>query len=407
MIKNISKNSFVKSSKKIVRSGIELFFIGLSIPVVIIVRLLRPWIIIRFGYLMSGRIGHLAGNTDYFLSIKEQLGESDKKVIDFFGYRDISNKQILKMLSRVLNIYGFIYWVYRAEKVFSKTGINLIEIGDYNTVKCPNMKLSDESPVSFSKDEEDYGRGELEKMGISQDDKFICFQSRDSVYLEKCVSGSNWKYHSYRDVDIDNFLTAADYCSRQGYYALRIGAEVQKPIISNNRKIIDYAVKYRSDFLDIFLLAKSEYFIGSSCGMMAVARLFRKPIVWTNVIPLYFSRGCEYGNKDIFIFKKLWMNREDRLMTIREMVSTKAWGFSVTNSFEENGLVPIENTSEEILEVSIEMHQKLLGELKYSEEDEFLQKKFWSILSESGDFVVPESARVGTSFLRNNQFLLN
>ena len=55
----------------------------LALPVVIVVRLLRPLVTIRFGFIRSDRIGHLAGNTEIYLCERE-LGLYGAKTLDVF-----------------------------------------------------------------------------------------------------------------------------------------------------------------------------------------------------------------------------------------------------------------------------------------------------------------------------------
>ena len=43
----------------------------LLLPIILLIRLIRPFILIRFGELMSSRIGHLAANTELYLCEKE------------------------------------------------------------------------------------------------------------------------------------------------------------------------------------------------------------------------------------------------------------------------------------------------------------------------------------------------
>ena len=43
----------------------------LLLPIILLIRLISPIILIRFGELMSSRIGHLAANTELYLCEKE------------------------------------------------------------------------------------------------------------------------------------------------------------------------------------------------------------------------------------------------------------------------------------------------------------------------------------------------
>ena len=69
--------------RKVKRRAIILLFVSLSMPVIIIVRLLRPFITIRFGKLRGCRIGHFASNIELYLCARD-AGKYGKKTYDLF-----------------------------------------------------------------------------------------------------------------------------------------------------------------------------------------------------------------------------------------------------------------------------------------------------------------------------------
>ena len=76
--------------------------IFLSIPVapfVLLVRMLRPFVLVRFGCLFSERIGHLAMNTEVYLC-KRDLSEDKYKTFDMFCHScKVANKQLVTFKS--------------------------------------------------------------------------------------------------------------------------------------------------------------------------------------------------------------------------------------------------------------------------------------------------------------------
>ena len=131
---------------------------------------------------------------------------------------------------------------------------------------CDVFNLIDKFAVhiSFTSKEEFKGKEILKKNGIPENAKFVCMLVRDSAYLDrdKHFSLREWKYHNFRDGDIDNYVLAAEELARRGYYIFRMGVKVLKPLISSNPKIIDYAnSEMRSDFMDIYLGAKCSFCI--------------------------------------------------------------------------------------------------------------------------------------------------
>ena len=69
------------------------------------------------------------------------------------------------------------------------------------------------------------------------------------------------------------------------------------------------------------------------------------------------------------------------------------------------GIEVIENTPEEILAVAVEMDERLKGIWRTTEEDEELQRRFWS-LSKPSELNRVFVARIGAEFLRQNRELL-
>ena len=84
-------------------------FYFLAIPVVSIVRLIRPWFLIRFEELCSDCIGHLASNTELYLCERDaeiNVPKGVKRYVDFFyvNPEDICNKYLLLKWKELLHI---------------------------------------------------------------------------------------------------------------------------------------------------------------------------------------------------------------------------------------------------------------------------------------------------------------
>ena len=75
-----------------------------------------------------------------------------------------------------------------------------------------------------------------------------------------------------------------------------------------------------------------------------------------------------------------------------------------TQYFKQREIEVIENTPEEIIDVAIEMDERLEGTWKTTEENEDLQRRFWAIYGPKK--VKSPSFRIGTEFLRQNRDLL-
>ncbi len=78
----------------------------LSIPTVIIIRLIRPWFLIRWQELYSSRIGEFAATTELYCCERDAgINSPSQKYIDLFCLKKyVCNKQMEKMWRRSLII---------------------------------------------------------------------------------------------------------------------------------------------------------------------------------------------------------------------------------------------------------------------------------------------------------------
>ncbi len=68
-----------------------------ALPVVFLVRVLRPLVVIRFGPLRSERIGHFAANTELYLCNRDVNGNGKHTFDILYHMKPICNQQLKKM----------------------------------------------------------------------------------------------------------------------------------------------------------------------------------------------------------------------------------------------------------------------------------------------------------------------
>ena len=126
-------------------------------------------------------------------------------------------------------------------------------------------------------------------------------------------------------------------------------------------------------------------------------------MVLVNSIPLEYTHS--WGSKFIIIFKKLWLKKERRFMTFREILESGAGRFHRTQQYEQAGIEVIENTPEEIRDVTIEMDERLKGTWQTTEEDEDLQQRFCLIMKTYGRLGLIGTGRHSHSVMKSNRYL--
>ena len=375
-----------------------------AIILVIIVRCLRPIKLIRFGSLRSERIGHFAANTELYLC-KKDIELDDPKALDIFYHSSpISNHQLKIMWDRTLHIYRFARILDYYNKKISGGNQHIIPWPEGGDRDIHNLFNRVPQHLNFTDNELEMGKEYLMKVGLKENDEFICFTSRDTAYLNDISPEQDWSYHDYRNSEINNYISAIEVLASKDYYSFRMGAKVSERIHTSNGKIIDYANNGdRTDFLDIYLSANCKFFISSPTGIDIVPKIFRRPVLHVNYLPIEWVHT--WDSRDLFIPKKLWLKDEKRLLTFYEIFESGIGKFLTSNQYRNFGIEIIENTDVEITDAVLEMEGRLNGTWSISAEEEKLQNKFWSIFPKS-ELHGNISSRIGSKFLRDNIALL-
>ena len=386
----------------------------LATPVVLVIRLMRPWLLVRWGGLVSSRIGHFAANTElYFCEQDAGINVPKQRYVDLFymTYRPICNQQLATMWKRALRVWSFwilfpISWVNRVIP-----GGAVHEIGNNTQHDRDVNNLLGRFPphLKFTPEEEARGEVDMRAMGIPKKAPYVCLIVRDSAYLDTHRSGRNWRYHDYRDSDIQNYILAAEELADRGFFVLRMGAKARETMKSDHPRIIDYAMNgMRSDFMDIYLGAKCAFCISVGTGFDAIPYVFRRPVAYVNMVPLGYLGTFWY--QSLCIIKHYVTATENRYLALRDIVNQGAAFWPYTSDYDSNGIKLIENTPEEIRDIAIEMAERLNGTWQPHEDDEVLQRRFWVIFptdavdANNGRPLHGEiRARFGAHFLRNNR----
>jgi putative glycosyltransferase (TIGR04372 family) len=261
-----------------------------------------------------------------------------------------------------------------------------------------------ERHLSFTPEEEISGAQALRNLGVQEGKPFVCMLSRDFNYLKAMSPDKDWGYHDYRNVDVQTLVPAAESLTSLGYTVFKMGSESSQWINTANPMIVDYARYHRTDFLDVYLSAKCDFFLTIGTGIDAVAEIFRRPIMWVNLVP--FENFHSWSANDLFITKRHWLPEKSRSMTFAEILDSGAGRSTSSKQYEDLGIELVDNSPEEIQALAMEMHQRLSGAWQTSTEDEELQQRF-KFLFLTSDRHGEIRSRMGADFLRQNQELLD
>ena len=387
-----------------VRSAVKRWLWPLTLPLAAVLWLLEPFLRLRFGRVWIERIGHLAVNTEVLMR-RRRLGRlpyDDTLVLVASG--PVSNQTLLSLYRRQTPIFvnnvmsGLVSlcrpWLERT-RFYVDLPFNSNEYDAFN----------DGPPtVFFNPEEEERGRAGLKRMGIGEDDWFVCFFNRDPSYLKQWAPGVDYAYHDFRDTSIENFGLAASYVAELGGYAVRVGAAVSSPLPGgmSHPRIIDYATRYRDDFMDVYLMAKARFVITSDSGLGQVPTIFGVPCVNTN---LMCADWGAFLKSDLFLLKKFVDKKTGRALRLRELIDRGLQRVLEGHVLEREGVAVVENTPEDIRDAAIEMHERLAGRWKPAPEDESLQAAYRAQFG-PGSHCHGFPSRVGAAFLRRNREIL-
>lgn len=412
---------------------VDTSLLPLAIMLRVVLFAIKPIVHIRFGQLWCDRLGPFAMFPELYLC-EQDAGVKPSKYLDIWYHYDrdayllqdpvnpsqaICNQQLDAMWKRLIRVHDVARYMDRLNRILKPGSSDFVV--DAATEMADRENLLDRFPVHlrFTEEEEKRGLEGLQELGIGPDDKFVCFHGRDSVYLDKArprniETHGDWSRHDVRDVSIHDYIPAAEDMTELGYFAVRMGKYVAEPISSVNPKIIDYASHSQSDFMDVFLAARCSFFIGQNSGMISLPQIFRKPILFANVYPIqdiiYYS---QYSN-GIAIAKRYYSDVWERELTMRETFDMGISDPERQTSNQKSVSTPlairvIDNDSKQIREAANEMHRRLESTRDWSDEDQQLQSRFWSVLrgglgtSHFERLNESPSLALGTDYLRANK----
>jgi len=425
--------------------SIKLFFLLAQLPLylisiilIILIRLAKPWFLIRWGKLSIARLGHFAPDIEvYFCKKEAKFNTPKQKYMDIFFFHPnyICNQQLYSMFKKkVLWLPTFfllpLYNVSSFLDLFISSGNDHEIKFDRNEERDIHDLFSKYKPhIILNNNEELKGKIILNEFGISDNDKFVCLIVRDNFYLNRHNNYllKDYTQSDYRNGNIDRYILAAEELANRGYYVFRMGMNGIKPFNTNNKRIIDYAnTKLRSDFMDVYLGSKCSFCISTGSGFDAIPYIFRKPIAYIQqtIGVLHTER-----ESDLLLLQPHLKKKNNVRLNISEIFSSNVVLADNSDEFEKNNIVLKENSPEDIKNLAIEMDERLSGIWQETKEDTLLQKKFWSILQANLDKIdesdfnnvkdqgklyilnrmrnLKKNAKFSSRFLKNNQSWIN
>ncbi len=382
---------------------VYLLCLVISFPVVLLVRLVRPIVHIRFGKVLAYGFGQCVLVPEVYLSRKKS-GLDTKNTLDLFFFDgSVRNQQLAKMIRRKMFVNPLVQPFYNANLFLSGWKTHLVKSPSYYTERDVEHSFLEVPPqLSFQNEELGQVKKELMKCGMKPGDKFVCWYIRDAGYqLNSTSSGVCF--------DVNQFDRIIDKLIEEGYYVLRMGKNVEKPLTYRHPRMIDYGWKFQSDLMDIWLAANCEFFINAGGGGLSVVpEAFRQPLLCFNYDVFTFWSTSKDSLVSFRRFKK-----DGKYLTLREIIDFGCCKIMRLPLDTKQTEIQIEDQSEqEILDMIDEMISRLNGSWEINNDLMEMQDKFWSILQEWDDFHCWHGkkllCKVGHNYmLQNQEWLLN
>ena len=388
------------------------------LPLFLIIMLISPFILIRFGKIASDRIGHLSSTIELYLC------ELDNKVntpkIFFFDVfateKIISNSQFVKFWKKKIIIFPYVLvdpFIFFCKIIPYSSKHNIFKKKNYiderNLFSHRDTKnLIDISPkhISFEKNEVDYCEKILKLLNIEINSKLALLNLRDNYYFEKYHPKKKFKEWNIKNCEIETYKRTINYLIKNDYNVIRIGKGSSSSINLNNNKFIDLTNhKYRSDLLETFLINKCNIFIGSNSGGTYPSIFnFRKPTFVTNFIPAAWLPS--YSEKIFVCLKRVINRKNNKILTLSELKNLNIIDYQLSQRYQDLDLKVEDILSEELVLYSDEFVKKVENKWKYTEEENLLKKEFndhFIKLTKEFNLHGKIKCDIGYNFLKNNK----
>lgn len=329
---------------------IKKYFYFLYLPLLLIIRLISKFYLIRFGELISERIGHFVCCMELYLCEKDhKINQPKGKFLDLFIMgKKISNKQIKTFFRRkfiilprfllgpLINLNNIISGGELHDFYFRKNPIEKEIFLKHRDVN--NLLDISNNHFKFSKKEIYTAQKLCNKIGVDLNKKTVIINLRDDLYFKRYHSSKDLRYWEVKNCDIDSYKLAIEHLIKNNYQVIRLGKGSIKKVNISDKNFFDLTNhNLRSDLLELFLLEKSSFVIGCNSGFTYAALfLYKKYVYISNVLPLGIAFTS--SNKVLTNFKYVICKKTREKLTMSQMYNKNLFFYEFTEEYERNNL---------------------------------------------------------------------
>jgi putative glycosyltransferase (TIGR04372 family) len=379
----------INKFKKILNYTLLVFFICISLVLALLQRFISPLILIRIGKIYNHRLGHFILEYDWYNTQKNDNFQKQIRKLPFyfdlfFLSSSSSNSYFDQVTKNNLNIIPreIILGIFILNKHFLKNKKYLVNF----PIRPTDLSYLDDKPPGhiLSSKENDFGKIELEKLGINTNQEIVCFFVRDAAYEKYFFPDKDHNFSTYRNSNSTPFEKSMEFLAVKGFAVFRMGKSAEKSLEVRHPNIIDYPFsKIKSDFMDFYLSSKCKFAVATDSGAMMLPILFRKPLFLANVPSFH---GLLQGNcVTLFQFKTFIDLDSGDEISLTDLLKRNFRMIDSSHGFETARIGHLENSSDEILHSIVEMLELLdsntNSKIKYQKSQQVLNLRLNSIIS--------------------------
>jgi putative glycosyltransferase (TIGR04372 family) len=377
-----------------------------AVPAVLLIRALRPIVLVRLGNLSSARIGHFVPDGAEQVA---RLQQQSEHTVDLFWLGKTCNSQWERMIRRALPVHDWIKYVDRWNKVLPGGSAQERPSSYTKSRDVEGLWARYDVKIPFLPAESAEATTWLRSKGWKEGEPFVCLLVRDDEYLAtdllhgrgKPRASEGWAYHNYRNSDINTYLPAIQWLAAQGVWVIRMGKLMAKPLPAGMDHVIDYAFDQdKSDLLDIWLFANCTGCISTASGPDQISLIYDRAALFVNATPLSLSISWA---PSIWTPKTLrWESTGQNLSVSEYLVN----GWLTTSEYDIAGIQIVDLTADEITTAVQEFWQRHSKSWIETEDDQGRQEAYRKIFLEWPGFSnhhgwLHPGARVGAGWLRS------
>jgi putative glycosyltransferase (TIGR04372 family) len=346
-------------------------------------------------------IGHQIFDLECFFYEKKKLKYKFTPIILTYG-KFIANKYLLNYQRKLYNFYEvnnkFLCILLYFQKNFKNITFNTNHyVATRKAALCYLILKRTSFFLKLKSD--DIKKAELiikkKYININVNKKIVILHVRDNSFKP-------YDNESYRSSNINNFDLAINYLIKKKYQIIRIG----NPGMDRsyfNKKILDISpMNFDEDtqLLQMYLVSRCSFFIGTCSGPYKFATIFKKPILTVDMAPA--ATSLPVARRAISIPKLYYSLKLKKILHFKDVFGYNFSDFRGNDEFKKNDLRLLSTQRTDILEAVKEIE---MLSIRKKIKKTYLQKKYKNFFSKNSYAYYAESS-ISNSFAKKYKHLI-